>query len=171
MKSKVDSIIRSAAWMVLFIISFNFLNSCTKANDNNKPGPNEIFIQGMAFVPSTITVTTGTTVTWSNRDAVNHTVTSDTGLFDSGQIPKDGTYTHTFTTAGTFPYHCTIHPTMTGTVVVQWARQEGLTQHLQSWQKCGNSPAPGFRLSTWLGESQKSIFTQPPLNPPRGTYW
>ncbi len=118
MKRKEYKTGRFAIVILTVIISVNLLNSCTKMNDN-KPGPNEIFIQGMAFDPNTITVTVGTTITWRNKDAVNHTVTSDAALFDSGLIPKDGTYTHTFTTAGTFPYHCTIHTYMTGTVVVQ----------------------------------------------------
>ncbi len=109
---------RFLAIISLFIISNSLLNSCTKTKDN-KPGPNEVFIQGMAFDPFTITVSAGTTVTWSNKDAVNHTVTSDTGLFDSGLIPKDGTYSHTFPSTGTFNYHCSIHTSMTGTVVVQ----------------------------------------------------
>ncbi len=118
MKSRVYQKSRFIAIISLIVLSVSLLNSCTKSKDN-KPGPNEVFIQGMAFDPFTITVQVGTTVTWSNRDAVDHTVTSDTGLFDSGLIPKDGTYTHTFSSAGTFNYHCTIHTYMTGTVVVQ----------------------------------------------------
>ena len=93
-------------------------NGCSKSKDNSGPGPNEVWIQGMNFEPNTITISSGTTITWSNRDAVSHTVTSNSGLFDSGTIPKDGTYQHTFTSAGTFPYHCSIHPTMTATIVV-----------------------------------------------------
>jgi len=52
-------------------------------------------------------------------DAVTHTVTSDNAAWDSGNIPAGGTFKFTFTTAGTFPYHCTIHPGMTGTIIVQ----------------------------------------------------
>ncbi len=105
--------------ILLLSITAILANSCSKTKENNGPGPNEIWIQGMAFEPNTITVAAGTTITWINKDAVNHTVTSNTGLFDSGMIPKDGTYQHTFSTAGTYPYHCTIHSSMTGTVVVQ----------------------------------------------------
>lgn len=81
-------------------------------------GMNEVLIQGMAFSPSTITVSTNSTVTWTNKDAIGHTVTSDSGLFDSGTVATNGTFSHTFATAGTFTYHCKIHPTMTGSVVV-----------------------------------------------------
>ena len=99
---------------LLFV--FGFSTGCTKTSD--VPGANAVFIQGMAFTPSTITVTTGTTVTWTNKDGVSHSVTSDTGAFDSGAIASNGTYSHLFSTAGTFPYHCMVHPSMTATVVV-----------------------------------------------------
>jgi plastocyanin len=73
----------------------------------------------MAFSPSTLTVTAGTTVTWTNKDGVPHTVTSDNGLFDSGSISNNGTYSHKFETAGTYPYHCSIHTSMTAKVVAE----------------------------------------------------
>ena len=82
------------------------------------PGPNEVFIQDMAFNPSTITVSAGTTITWTNKDAIAHTVTSNTGLFDSGSINSNGTYSHLFSSTGTFPYHCSIHPNMTASVII-----------------------------------------------------
>jgi plastocyanin len=101
--------------VLLTILSLTI--SCKKVSD--VPGTNEVFIQGMSFTPGTITVTTNTTVTWTNKDGVTHTVTSNTGLFDSGSISNNGTYSHLFSTAGTFPYHCTVHPSMTASVVVQ----------------------------------------------------
>lgn len=104
-----------------FLIAFfAIFNSCSKSSSTGgtNQGANEVFIQGMAFSPSTITVTAGTTVTWTNKDGVAHTVTSNTGSFDSGSINPNGTYSHMFSTAGTFPYKCTIHPTMTATVIV-----------------------------------------------------
>ena len=82
------------------------------------PGTNEVWIQGMAFSPATITVTAGTTITWTNKDGVAHTVTSNSALFDSGAINTNGTYSHLFSTAGTFPYYCMVHPTMTASVIV-----------------------------------------------------
>lgn len=81
-------------------------------------GVNEVFIQGMAFSPSAITVSANTTITWTNKDAIGHTVTSDSGLFDSGTIGTNGTYNYTFTTIGTFAYHCKVHPAMTASVTV-----------------------------------------------------
>jgi plastocyanin len=90
----------------------------TSTGTTTGPGTNEVWIQGMAFTPVTITVTAGTTIVWTNKDAVVHNVTSTTGLFSSGSMLTNATYSRTFSTAGTFPYTCTIHPTMTGTVVV-----------------------------------------------------
>lgn len=101
---------------LLSVFPLFITSGCKKTSD--VPGPNEVFIEGNTFRPSTITVTAGTTITWTNKDGVNHTVTSTTGLFDSGSISSNGNYPHTFTTAGTFPYYCTIHPFMTATVIV-----------------------------------------------------
>jgi predicted lipoprotein with Yx(FWY)xxD motif/plastocyanin len=74
-------------------------------------------IRGFAF-PANVTVVAGATVTWTNADSAPHTVTADDGAFDSGDINQGGTYQRSFASAGTFKYHCTIHPTMTGSVTV-----------------------------------------------------
>src|SRR5205823_8749489 len=72
-----------------------------------------------AFSPQSLTISVGTTVTWKNTTQVSHTATSDDGTtFDSGIIPSGGTFSFTFTTTGTFGYHCNIHPFMTGTITV-----------------------------------------------------
>lgn len=77
-----------------------------------------------AFSPATITVKAGTTITWTNNTGAPHTVTSDDGTsFDSGInnpiAANGGTYSFTFTKAGTYTYHCQIHPFMKATVIVQ----------------------------------------------------
>ncbi len=77
-----------------------------------------------AFSPSTLTIKAGTTVTWKNTTSAPHTATSDDGkTFDSGTTnpiaPQGGTFSFTFKTAGTFAYHCSIHPFMKATIVVQ----------------------------------------------------
>ncbi len=79
-----------------------------------------VTINGFAFMPATITVPVGTRVVWTNQQPqVSHTVTSDTaGIFDSGAFQTGATFAFTFTQAGTFAYHCNIHPNMHGTVVV-----------------------------------------------------
>jgi plastocyanin len=93
-------IFSKSRWMVVTILLFSLFsltNSCKKATD--VPVPNEVFIQGMVFSPGTITVAANTTVKWTNKDGVAHTITSNTGLFDSGSISNNGTYSHMFTTA------------------------------------------------------------------------
>ncbi len=78
-------------------------------------------ISGFAFAPSTVTVTVGATVSWTNDDAQNHTATADDGTFDTGVVSNGTTKTVTFSTVGTFGYHCRIHSSMTATVIVEAA--------------------------------------------------
>jgi plastocyanin len=80
-------------------------------------GGTEIVISGFAFSED-ITVPVGTTVTVRNDDSAPHTFTADDGSFDSGSIDGGGTFEFTFTEAGTFAFHCNIHPSMTGTITV-----------------------------------------------------
>lgn len=76
------------------------------------PGPNEAQMSRMAFFPNALTVKAGTTVTWKNAlvDGIDHTVTSKDNLFDSGVLKPGANSTHTFNTAGTFQYFCSLHP-------------------------------------------------------------
>lgn len=71
-----------------------------------------------SFVPASITVLKGTTVIWTNNGVVSHTVTSDTGIFDSGIINPGKTFKYTFNNVGTFKYHCSPHSFMHGTIKV-----------------------------------------------------
>ncbi len=80
---------------------------------------NSVTLANFAFSPATITVKAGTTVTWTNKDGTTHTITSDTGAFDSGSVAANGKYSYTFSTVGTYACHCSIHPYMKGTVIVQ----------------------------------------------------
>lgn len=73
----------------------------------------------MTFIPQTLTVPVNTTVRWKNKDGIAHTVTSDNGSWDSGNIPAGGTFNFPFTATGIYHYHCSIHPSMTGTIIVQ----------------------------------------------------
>jgi len=72
-----------------------------------------------AYVPSPVTIAPGGTVRWTNDDTITHTTTSNTSVWSSGNVSPGGHFDMTFPTAGTFPYHCAIHPGMVGTVVVQ----------------------------------------------------
>ena len=79
-----------------------------------------VTIAGFAFSPKTVTVNVGDTVTWTNNDTVTHTATS-AGNFDTGSIGGGASKSVTFQKAGTFAYVCSIHSSMTGTVVVRAA--------------------------------------------------
>jgi plastocyanin len=75
-------------------------------------------IHDFAFTPATVTVRADTTVTWTNNDSVDHTVTADAGRFGSSALGTKRTFAFSFTTPGTYSYHCSIHPFMHGSVVV-----------------------------------------------------
>jgi plastocyanin len=70
-------------------------------------------------MPDALNVAVGTTVTWTNTDSISHTSTSDANMWNSGIVAPGGQFSFAFQTAGTFPYHCAIHPGMVGTVVVR----------------------------------------------------
>ena len=84
------------------------------------PGPSAVVhIKNFAFVPATVTVKVGQSVAWVEDDDVPHTVTAVDVSFDSGNLDKNGGFTHTFKKAGTYPYLCTYHSYMKGTVIVK----------------------------------------------------
>ncbi|MGH9408919.1 MAG: cupredoxin domain-containing protein, partial [Vicinamibacterales bacterium] len=72
-----------------------------------------------AYSPNPLTIAAGTTVTWTNSDNTQHTAVSDTGTFNSGLINPNAGFSFTFPSKGTFTYHCSLHPNMVGSVVVQ----------------------------------------------------
>jgi plastocyanin len=85
-----------------------------------------VTISGFAFHPPSVTVNAGDTVTWTNNDGISHTATADDGsTFNTGAIGSGGSASATFNSAGTFAYHCSIHPTMHGRVVVRAASGGG----------------------------------------------
>jgi plastocyanin len=79
----------------------------------------EVKIDNFSFGPGTLTVPAGTTVTWTNRDDIPHTVVSDDKVFKSKVLDTDEKFSYTFAKPGTYGYFCSIHPKMTGKVVVQ----------------------------------------------------
>ena len=78
---------------------------------------NTVTIQNFAFNPVTLTVKQGTKVTWTNEDSAPHKIKSDT--FNSGDLNQGDTFEFTFNTKGSFDYSCSIHPSMTGKIVVE----------------------------------------------------
>ena len=95
------------------------------ATANPTSGPTVSIVSGSstmtttAYAPNPVNVAVGGTVTWVNNDNTAHTSTATGGVFDSGMIAPGGNFSRTFPSAGSFPYHCTIHPGMVGTVNVQ----------------------------------------------------
>jgi plastocyanin len=111
-----------ASWatpvMIAVLLLFAGTPSVT-ANDQPSPANAEVKIDNFSFGPQTVTVPVGATVTWTNRDDIPHTVVSTDGVFKSKVRDTDETFSYTFTKAGTYPYFCSVHPKMTGKVVVQ----------------------------------------------------
>ncbi len=77
-----------------------------------------VTIQDFSFQPADVTAKVGEDITWTNKDNVTHTVTLDDNSVDSGNLANGATFIHPFTAAGTFPYHCNIHPSIKGTITV-----------------------------------------------------
>ena len=82
-----------------------------------------VLMQNIKFVPSEVAIAPGTTVTWTNTDDIQHSTTSDTGIWDSGLLSNGQTFSHTFADPGVYPYYCVLHGApggvgMSGTVVV-----------------------------------------------------
>jgi plastocyanin len=103
------------AILLLCAGSPNVMASNNDPSAANGRGQNRQF----RFGPQTLTVPVGTTVTWTNSDDIPHTSVSTDGVFKSKVLDTDEKFSYTFTKAGTYPYYCTIHPKMTGQVVVQ----------------------------------------------------
>ncbi len=89
------------------------------ASDQPSAANAAVNIDNFVFGPQTITVPVGATVTWTNKDDIPHTSVSTEGVFKSKVLDTDEKFAYTFTKPGTYRYYCTIHPKMTGTVVVQ----------------------------------------------------
>lgn len=113
--------IKSRLYPPLILVSVIIFSSCSKnsgygSSNNSQPANASVNIANMAYDPATLHIQAGATVTWTNNDNMAHTVTADDSSFYSPTIPTGGKYTHTFSSSGTFPYHCVIHPGMKATV-------------------------------------------------------
>lgn len=120
-----------------------------------------VTMQNTAFLPTSITVAVGTTVTWTNQDTVPHTTTSDAPGWDSGIMNKGASFSFTFAKAGAFPYHCNVHPSMHGTITVT-APVPTATSPLPT-----NTTAPPIATLTVRPAPTKARATQTPA--PTGT--
>ncbi len=116
---------KSTTWMFGIAILIALLAAGTRSSTLAATPPANptveaaIKIDNFSFSPATITIPVGTTVRWTNRDDIPHTVVSEDKAFKSTVLDTDGDFTHTFTKSGTYSYFCSIHPKMIGKVVVQ----------------------------------------------------
>jgi plastocyanin len=83
--------------------------------------PHAVTIDNFTFNPQRLTVTVGSTITWINKDDIPHAIASSSALFRSKALDTDDNYSFTFTAPGTYQYFCSLHPHMTGTIVVEAA--------------------------------------------------
>lgn len=113
--------------VALFLGSFVVLGTGAYCGNSSNPASNSsvstsaVSIENMAFNPPNASISSGTTVTWTNNDSTTHQVESDGNLSNllSGEIAPGQTYTFTFNQTGTYTYHCKIHPNMNGQIVVK----------------------------------------------------
>ncbi len=118
MRRRVSISILTAALAMAFGTTGTSQQSFT-VNAQQKPETAEVKIDNFSFAPGTLAVPVGTMVTWTNRDDIPHTVVSTDGAFKSKALDTDEKFTFTFSKAGSYPYFCSIHPKMTGKVIVQ----------------------------------------------------
>lgn len=104
---------------LLLVMGFAGAPAARAAGQDKAAAAVEVKIDNFSFAPQTVTVTAGTTVTWVNRDDIPHTVVSTDKVFKSKALDTGDKFSFAFTKAGTYPYFCSLHPKMTGQVVVQ----------------------------------------------------
>jgi plastocyanin len=117
--TKKSVCLASVALPVAIALLLLAASSSVTANAESSPATAAVKIDNFVFGPQTLTVPVGTTVVWTNSDDIPHTSVSTEGVFKSKVLDTDEKFSYTFTKPGTYPYYCTIHPKMTGKVVVQ----------------------------------------------------
>src|ERR1700722_13067642 len=112
--------IRKTVWIVglltTVMVAALLLSAASPASSAKAPQPTsaEVKVDNFSFGPASLTVAVGTTVTWTNRDDIPHTVVSTDKVFKSKVLDTDEKFSFTFTKAGSYDYFCSIHPKLTG---------------------------------------------------------
>jgi len=119
MRNKNLCFIRLATAAMVAIVLLLTGSHIATAADQPSMANSEIKIDNFTFGPQTVTVPVGATVTWTNKDDIPHTSVSTDGVFKSKVLDTEEKFSYTFSKAGSYPYYCTIHPKMTGTIVVK----------------------------------------------------
>ncbi|HVT15325.1 MAG TPA: cupredoxin family copper-binding protein [Thermoanaerobaculia bacterium] len=123
----MKNILRTIGSTTLLALGLGFLiaasgrgSQALRASSPEKPASGvEVRIDNFTFAPRAVKVSVGTTVTWVNRDDIPHTVVSEAKAFKSKVLDTDEAFSYAFTKVGRYPYFCSLHPKMTGEVVVQ----------------------------------------------------
>jgi plastocyanin len=115
MTRRTTNIRIATAFVVVLAVAAGFPAASLQAADA------QVKIDNFTFAPQRITVKAGATITWINNDDIPHTVVSSTKLFKSKALDTEDRFSFTFTTPGNYEYFCSLHPHMTGTVVVEAA--------------------------------------------------
>src|SRR5579859_2858103 len=127
---------RVAGWLVIAVLALSACGQDVTASSAPTTAPHattpaltpslrprvngpQLSIDNFTFIPATLTVPAGATVTWTNHDDVPHTVTATDKHFTSQALDTDDQFSYRFTTPGTYNYYCTIHPKMQGTIIVR----------------------------------------------------
>lgn len=97
----------------------SYTNQAQTQTSSAPVAKNSVQIQSYSFSPATLTVKVGDSVSWTNQDSIGHSVTADDNSFDTGVFNQGESKSVTFSKAGTYTYHCSVHPMMKGTIVVQ----------------------------------------------------
>jgi plastocyanin len=120
MKKRSVWIASGALAAIVAVLLFLSPSQSTAANaEPSAPASAQVKIDNFSFAPQSLTVPVGTTVTWTNRDDIPHTIVSTDGVFKSKVRDTDETFSYTFTKAGIYNYFCSVHPKMTGKIIVQ----------------------------------------------------
>jgi plastocyanin len=110
---------RAVGFAVSLMIALALLAGAERSVDAQQATTPEVKIDNFSFGPASITVPNGTTVTWINRDDIPHTVVSSDSAFKSKALDTDEKFSYTFSKPGTYSYFCSLHPKMTGQIVVR----------------------------------------------------
>ena len=113
--------VRIAGVVMPVIIAMLLVAGASRVSASDQPSAANVAVKidNFVFGPQAITVSVGTTVTWTNSDDIPHTAVSTDGVFKSKVMDTDEKFSYTFTKAGTYSYYCSVHPKMTGQVVVK----------------------------------------------------
>jgi plastocyanin len=110
---------RSRAFLRVVSVAALWLVAASSLSNAEPPDSTQIVIKDFMFAPNSLTVNAGSTVTWANKDDEPHSVVSDTGLFRSGAVDTNETFSFKFDKPGTYHFTCAIHSRMVGTIIVR----------------------------------------------------